>query len=321
MANNPAERSADIEVIVVSESSQQRLALCDTVSSCGFTLIDCLTYQQVKDGQYRSGVDIWLVASEVDEGVVSTIEATEGEIVLLGLSPAPSMSETQRYSKWQRQLKRKLASMLAMPEIMSSKRFEPSGRSWQFMVLLGASLGGPNAIKVFLDNISAELPICILLAQHFNEQMIHALPRILTRHNDWDCRVISTTQLCQPGQCLVVPIDKKIVCDSNGRIILCEEGWEGEYKPTIGELLRNTSEVFGDDLVSIIFSGMGNDGTQYLQQIQGNNSQLWVQDPAVSACASQPQAIIDAGFCQFTGTPEQLASKLTDYVTERLSHD
>lgn len=62
---------------------------------------------------------------------------------------------------------------------------------------------------------------------------------------------------------------------------------------------------------------MGNDGAQYLDLIQDNDSQLWAQDPSVSTCPSQPQAIVDSGYCGFIGSPVALAQKLTDYIGER----
>ena len=100
-------------------------------------------------------------------------------------------------------------------------------------------------------------------------------------------------------------------------MILLEQDWIGEYKPAIGQILKNTSDVYGSELINIIFSGMGNDGSQYLDLIQDNHSQLWVQDPSLSACPSQPQAIIDSGYCDFIGSPADLAKKLTDYISER----
>lgn len=144
--------------------------------------------------------------------------------------------------------------------------------------------------------------------------MIHTLPRLLSRHNDWRCQVVSTSQRLQTGHCLIAPIEQQIVCNSTGRVILLPEPWAGEYKPEIGQLLKNTSDVFGNELIGIIFSGMGHDGSQYLEQTLDNHSQLWAQDPNHSACPSQPQAIIDSGHCQFVGTPEQLAQRLTDMV-------
>ena len=312
----------DIKVMVVAEDHHQRMAFSDTVRSCGFSLVGCMSRAQLQEKQGRSdtSIDIWLIDSDYDDSVVAATTASKPAAVLVGFSQAPYLNEAPQYAKWQRKLKRKLAHMLALPVLMDAPVHKPDNADadWRYVVFLGASMGGPSAIKEFLDNLSATLPVCILLAHHFNKTMIGTLPRILNRHNDWHCQVITSSQRLRAGQCLIAPIDKQIVCDSTGRVILLEQAWEGEYKPAIGQILKNTSDVYGSELINIIFSGMGNDGSQYLDLIQENNSQLWVQDPSLSACPSQPQAIIDSGYFGFIGSPADLAQKLTDYIDERL---
>ena len=315
----------DIKVMVMAEDHRQRLAFSDTVRSCGFTLVGCVSRSQWQEKNEFSNVviDIWLIDSDYDDSVATATIASQSAAVLVGFSQAPYLNEAQQYGKWQRKLKRKLAKLLALPTLLESP--EPKNddidRSWQYVVFLGASMGGPSAVKAFLDNVPATLPICVLLAHHFNQAMIGTLPRILNRHNDWRCEVITSSQRLRAGHCLIAPIDKQIVCDSTGRVILLEQGWSGEYKPAIGQILKNTSDVYGSELINIIFSGMGNDGSQYLNFIEDNNSQLWAQDPSLSACPSQPQAIIDSGYCDFIGSPVDLARKLTNYISERaVSH-
>lgn len=311
----------EVKVMVVAESHRQRVAFCDTVRNCGFTLVDCVSRVQLKDRlePYKISIDIWLIDSDYDDNVAAAITASKSSAVLVGFSQAPYLNEVQHYAKWQRKLKRKLAQMLAMPTLIDNPSYKNKTEPWRYVIFLGASMGGPSAVKEFLDNLSPKLPICILLAHHFNQTMIETLPRILNRHNKWRCQVITTTQRLQTGQCLIVPIDRQVVCDSTGRVILSEDAWDGDYKPDIGQLLKNTSDVYGTELVTIIFSGMGNDGTQHLDSIQDNHSQLWAQDPSLSTCPSQPQAIIDSGYCHFIGSPEALANKLTDYIGEMMA--
>lgn len=311
----------EIKVLVVAESHRQRVAFCDTVRSFGLTLVDCVSRAQLKDKlkPYKVAIDVWLIDSDYDDNLAAAITASKSIAVLVGFSQAPYLNEGQLYTKWQRKLKRKLSQMLALPKLIDSPADVSNPNPWRYVVFLGASMGGPSAIKAFLDNLSPTLPICILLAHHFDQVMIETLPRILNRHNEWRCQVITTSQRLQTGQCLIAPIDRQIVCDSTGRVILSEHAWDGEYKPAIGQLLKNTSDVYGTELVSIIFSGMGNDGTQYVDSIQDNHSQLWAQDPSLSTCPSQPQAIIDSGYCQFIGSPEALAQKLTDYIGEKMA--
>lgn len=311
----------DIKVMVIAEDHHQRMAFSDTVRSFGFTLVGCMSQArlQKKRELAESAIDIWLIDSDYDDNMISATTGSKSATVLIGFSQAPYLNETRQYAKWQRKLKRKLAHMLALPTLIEApvQGSDYRDADWQYVVFLGASMGGPSAIKEFLDNLSPTLPVCLLLAHHFNKAMIGTLPRILNRHNDWHCQIITSSQRLRAGQCLIAPIDKQIVCDSTGRVILLEQEWAGEYKPAIGQILKNTSDVYGSELINIIFSGMGNDGSQYLELIQDNNSQLWAQDPSLSACPSQPQAIIDSGYCDFIGSPADLAKKLTNYIGER----
>jgi len=312
---------SDIKVLVVAEDHRQRVAFSDTVRSCGFTLIGCVSRMQWQEKSELSNipVDIWLIDSDYDDSVATATLVSKPAAVLVGFSQAPYLNEAQQYAKWQRKLKRKFAQLLALPALLDKpvRKSDVTEIDWQYVVFLGASMGGPSAVKEFLDNVPATLPVCILLAHHFNQTMIGTLPRILNRHNNWGCEVIASSQRLRAGQCLIAPIDKQIVCDSTGRVILLEQGWSGEYKPAIGQLIKNASDAYGNELINIVFSGMGNDGSQYLDLIQDNNSQLWAQDPALSACPSQPQAIIDSGYCSFIGSPKELAQKLSDYIGER----
>ena len=312
---------SDINVLVVAEDHRQRMAFSDTVRSCGFTLVDCVSRAQwqEKSELASTAVDIWLIDSDYDDDIITATTASKPAAVLVGFSQAPYLNESQQYAKWQRKLKRKFAELLALPTLLNAAVYQKSEHEtdWHYVVFLGASMGGPSAVKEFLDNLSPTLPVCVLLAHHFNHTMIETLPRILNRHNKWRCEIIASSQRLRAGHCLIAPIDKQVVCDSTGRVILLDQAWIGEYKPDIGQLLKNTSDVHGSELINIIFSGMGNDGSQYLDLIQDNHSQLWAQDPSTSACPSQPQAIIDSGYCDFIGSPTDLAQKLTNYIGER----
>lgn len=310
--------NSDIKVLVVAESPHQRLAFSDTIKACGFNLVDCVSRSQLRDKRQYSSVDLWLIDTDYDDFIENLIHGSSYSAVLVGFSAAPYLNELVHYAKWQRKLKRKLAQLLGISDLMARATDSNQVIPWKIVVFLGASMGGPAAVKAFLDHLSPKLPICLLLAHHFNENMIETLPRVLNRHNAWHCQIITSTQRLQSGHCLIAPIDKQIICDSSGRVILSNQGWTGEYKPAIGQLMKNMSDVYGNDLVSIIFSGMGNDGSQYLAAIEDNKSQLWAQDPKLSTCPSQPQAVVDSGLCQFVGSPEALATKLTDFVQKRV---
>lgn len=327
-----------LRFIVVAEHNQQRLAFSDTIRSWGYELIDCVSAQQLTDKHFKANADVWLVDSEQDSNIIQTLEAQwrakvnienaniallnlekkPTRIVLVGFVAAPYINESQLYGKWQRQLKRKIAQHLQRPEMIDkASQTLAQYRPWKYVVVLGASMGGPLAVKEFLDELPSDLPIAVLLAQHFNQNMLNSLPRVLNRHNAWRCEVITNTQRLMAGRCLIVPIDKAVICDSNGRVIIQKQGWQGFYQPSISQVLRNCSEAFGNMVINIIFSGMGDDGADVAQTIKKNGSTIWVQTPDTCACPSQPQSMLNTGLADYIAPPKELAQALIQLCKTR----
>lgn len=300
-----------IKVMVISDERTQRFAFDDTLRRIGFNMVGCFSIEQL-DALNPLKLPknmVWLIDTPLSDSLQSVIEATKPQRVLVGFNKAPNSHHEELYQKWQLVLMRRLHEALGLSKTTKPKLSH--SHPWRYVLFLGASMGGPDALKIFLDNLSPDLPIAILIGHHFDKEMIHGLPKVLTRNNNWRCRLVSTSQSLQSGLCLVAPIKQQIVCDSNGRVILLDKPWVGEYQPNLSQLLKNTSDVYGNELIGIIFSGMGNDGSAHLAEIAQNKSHLWAQSPSSSGCPSQPKAMIDSGFCQFVGTPVELANRVT----------
>lgn len=306
-----------MRIIIVADVQKQRLALSDTVHKLGFHVLDCLDSQQLLTEELPNA-DVWLVdVDDYSAEIQTKINATNPTSVVMGFRPAPHLSEAS-YERWQRSLMRRLRELLNLSPEDTPKPCSVR-EDWRYVLFLGASMGGVEAIKAFLDNLPSKLPLAVIIAHHFDGTMVDGLPKILTRHNEWRCKLITTSQRLQSGTCLIAPVDKQIVCDSTGRVILQKNFWEGDYCPNIGTLLKNASEVYGSQLIGIIFSGMGDDGSQHAKELRANQSILWAQDPATCDSPSQPQAFIETGACQFVGSPEVMAGRLRKLLMPYIS--
>lgn len=311
--------------VVVADKRHQRMALTQTLQKLELRTVASMDGQQLLNLECLPNDDIktdmshcvWLVDVADYGELFDTINLFEPKIVLVGFSPAPDYGHVN-YDKWQRMLIRKLSEALQSPKLLLRKKVEMTRIPWRYVVFLGASMGGPVAIKAFLDELSPQLPIAILIAHHYDADMIYNLPKVLTRQNHWRCQLLTATQRLQAGLCLVMPVDKKVICDSTGRVILTKENWQGDYRPNIGMMLKNVSEVYGSQLIAIMFSGMGDDGNQFAKELASNQSTFWAQDPQSADSPSQPQAFIDTGLCQFVGTPQMMARKLNHMIAPYL---
>lgn len=323
-----------MRVVIVADASKQRLALADTIHKLGLDVADSLNSAQLLHGDVPRA-DVWLVdVDDYDAILEGKIASTKPKSIVMGFASAPYMRHDGDFVRWQNNLMRRLRPILfADDDIVdcpaeddkNTKSKTSSELPWRFVLFLGASMGGVEAVKEFLDCISPKLPLAVLIAQHFDERMIDELPKVLTRHNQWRCRVLRTNQSLRSGMCLIAPIDRRIICDGNGRIQLTKQAWTGEYKPSISAILQNTSEVLGSQLIGIIFSGMGDDGSSCAKEILVNGSILWAQDPSTCKSPSQPQNFINTGVCQFVGSPKALAERVnklfTSYYLQSIAAD
>lgn len=302
-------------VIVITDDKNQRFAFEDTLYQFGFTVVGCYGVEYL-DGLSFAKLEkglLWLIDTPLDTALHTQILACRPYLVLMGFNKAPNLGYLDGYQCWQRVLVRQLRKACGLPALPKAKMIRHN-RRWRYVLLLGASMGGIPALKDFLAHVDSRLPLTVVVAYHFDGKMIHMLPKTLTAHNDWGCHVITKNQSLRAGQCLIVPTENQVVFDSTGMVRVLDKTWQAGYQPNISLIMKNMSEVYGDELIAIIFSGMGNDGSQDLSQIAQNNSHLWSQSLQSSSCTSQPQAMIQSGFCQFVGSPLELANKVTQLL-------
>jgi len=202
---------------------------------------------------------------------------------------------------------------------------------WEYVCVLAASMGGPEAVKRFLDAVPMDAPVTFVLVQHIDANMQAVLPRILGRHNVWHFKTEKdfATNPAQPslylqrGHVLIVPALRQIRFGTQGEVYADEhiqsdplvyEPWPGIYRPSIDEVMRRAAVAFGTRLITIVFSGMGDDGSAAILEVNQREGQVWAQTADSCVCASQPDSVRAAGHVEFNGTPEALARYLAALV-------
>ena len=71
-------------------------------------------------------------------------------------------------------------------------------------------MGGPAAVKAFLDRLPADLPVGFIYAQHIDPGFEQQLPRIVGRDNGWEVVNCHNGQAIGCGQVLIAPIGQRV---------------------------------------------------------------------------------------------------------------
>ncbi|MDA1107767.1 MAG: chemotaxis protein CheB [Proteobacteria bacterium] len=83
------------------------------------------------------------------------------------------------------------------------------------------------------------------------------------------------------------------------------------YRLSIDAVLMNVARRYGKRSGAIIFSGMGNDGTEGVRAMAAQGAEVWAQDAASCLVSSMPDQVRQTGLVSFSGTPEALAQRLS----------
>ena len=184
--------------------------------------------------------------------------------------------------------------------------------------VLGASIGGPEAVKKFLAALPGEMPIAFLLAQHIGPGFDHRLATQLDRATGMLVRMAADGDMPTPGEVLVVPTGGRMELDEQGRIRITDAPWSGPYNPTINDVMVAVARHYGSDSGAILFSGMGNDGAMGSVTIQEAGGYVWAQDEDSCVISSIPDSARRMGVVSYSGAPGELAQRLLESCMQRV---
>ena len=179
--------------------------------------------------------------------------------------------------------------------------------------VLGASLGGPQAVRQFLAAISPELPVAFILAQHIGANHINLLAEQLNRVTPFTVLPGRNGHRLRHHEVILTPADKQISFTEDGFIALKPSPPAAVYSPSIDLVMTEVARVFGAKSGTIIFSGMGDDGARGCEAIAENGGVVWAQDIASCVVSSMPDQARKTGKVSYSANPEQLASHLLEF--------
>lgn len=324
---------------VVSDSNLQRIALAQAVKGHGYELCFNTTPDKLDASALDSAdLDVWVVdMQDEDDDFLDRLLDHSASPILFGLEQAPAQG-TRNYPRWERRVFVKLKETVGEPVQDESlevlEQAEPAAApalelppelsahhadGLELVVVLAASLGGPAAVKEFLDCLPRGLPVAFVLAQHIDARMQSTLTRVLVRHNGMPCRIAAAGDRLAHGELLIAPVESEIDFDETGAVIVRGIAWDGPYSPSIDQMIANATRRFGNRAGAVIFSGMGGDGSITGPQLVEAGGFVWAQTADTCACASQPDSMRATGIVTFNGTPAELAAHLVELVRSRVS--
>lgn len=181
------------------------------------------------------------------------------------------------------------------------------------IVVIGTSTGGPNALSVLVAGLSTMIEQPILIVQHMPPLFTPMLAKHLAKDSGRPCSEGEHNGPVLPGHMYVAPGDYHMeLVRRNGELltVLNQNPPEHFCRPSVNPLFRTAVELFGNRVLAVMLTGMGDDGIEATREISARGGYVIAQDEASSVVWGMPGAVIRAGLAHEVLPLEDIASAI-----------
>ncbi|MGB3683883.1 MAG: CheR family methyltransferase [Rubrobacteraceae bacterium] len=172
--------------------------------------------------------------------------------------------------------------------------------SFTHLVVVGSSAGGIGALSGLVANLPEGFAAPVVVAQHLDPSRESHLREILSRRSPLPVKTVTEHESLEAGVIFVVPANRHVnITDSE--ISFSPESSSERSMPSINLLMRSAAEVFGENLIAVVLTGTGSDGTDGARAVSQAGGTVVIQNPETA---------------EFGEMPRSLASSTVDIVAE-----
>ena len=217
----------------------------------------------------------------------------ESRINICDIVKAASCVDIKKYVHRKMEVQPKLSADVVIPKVVSKAMLQTTEK----VVVVGASTGGTETLKIFLENLPPDTP-GIVIVQHMPENFTKAFAKRL----DGLCRIsvkeAEDGDTVIRGRALIAPGNFHMLLKRSGARYFVEikEGpLVSRHRPSVDVLFRSAARYAGKNAVGVIMTGMGDDGAKGMLELKEAGAYTMAQDEKTCVVFGMPNEAIKLG--------------------------
>jgi len=185
------------------------------------------------------------------------------------------------------------------------------------LVAIGASTGGPVALQKVLVPLPANFPCPITVTQHMPGTFTGAFAARLNGLCQLQVVEAEDGMTLKPGHVYIAPGGKQMIFEGRpkaARLNVRATDARLQFSPSVDISFASASKVFGGDILALVLTGMGSDGTDGCKLIKAKGGKIWTQNEASCVVYGMPMSVAKAGLSEKEYSIDQFASALMKEV-------
>ena len=162
------------------------------------------------------------------------------------------------------------------------------------VVMIGASTGGTEALKVLLESLPPDSP-GIVIVQHMPELFTRAFAARLDGLCAISVKEAETNDTVLRGRALIAPGNHHLLLKRSGaryHVEVKDGPLVCRHRPSVDVLFRSAARYAGRNAVGVILTGMGDDGARGMLEMKQAGAATIAQDEATSVVFGMPKEAI-----------------------------
>lgn len=178
------------------------------------------------------------------------------------------------------------------------------------IVVIGASTGGPQALREILSGLPSTFPLPVVCIQHIGSSFLSGMLAWLDEACQLKVRMARQGETPQSGMIYFAPEDAHLEFDSSGRFVLSTAPLFDGHRPSITLAMRAVARCFGAGAVGVLLTGMGRDGADGMANIAAAGGITIAQDEASCVVYGMPKEAVALGGVRYILPVGQIAPEL-----------
>lgn len=182
------------------------------------------------------------------------------------------------------------------------------------ILAIGASTGGPQALKVLLSGLPSTFPVPVVCVQHISEGFLGGLVSWLGQSCALQIQEAQAGARPQAGFVYFAPDHCHLTIDGRGCFQLLKQPPVMGHRPSVTTLFNSVAAYYRRSAIGVLLTGMGSDGAVGLQAMVQAGAHTIAQDEASCVVFGMPKEAIALGAAKQVLPIEAIAPTLLKQI-------
>src|SRR5262245_47708729 len=200
-----------------------------------------------------------------------------------------------------------------MGSIPSDGEKEVGSSEGFFVVGVGASAGGLEALEQFFGAMPEDTGMAFVVVQHLSPDFKSVMDELLGRRTKIPVLLVTDAMQVEPNRIYLIPSRKEMII-AGGRLLLSDKGASQELTLPIDIFFRSLAQDMGERAIGVVLSGAGSDGARGIRDIHAAGGLVLCQDEATAVFDGMPRSARDTGVIDYVVPPMEMPRMLLDHA-------